>query len=348
MKYLVTGGLGFIGSNLSRRLGQDFTNEVHIIDSLTYSGNINSLPELKSKKNIHLHKVSLLEKNKIKKIINDYQPDVIMNLAAESHVDNSINDPNIFIQTNILGTFNLLEASRFYLKKNPNHLFMHISTDEVFGDLGKSKKLFKESSKYDPSSPYSASKASSDHLVRAWGRTYDLKYIITNCSNNYGPYQYPEKLIPHMIISALNGLSLPIYGNGNQIRDWLHVLDHVKGLELISKKGLHNSTYLLGGDNQITNLSIVQDICSLMDSKLKKSIPNGLSSFSELITYVKDRPGHDKTYGVDISTTQKNLGWKPTVPFKTGLRKTIDWYINHQEWWEPLIKNQNKFNKIGK
>ncbi len=348
MKYLVTGGLGFIGSNLSRHLGKNSSNEVHIIDALTYSGNLNSLPELEYKKNIHLYKVSLLEKSKIKKIITDYQPDVIMNLAAESHVDNSINDPSIFIQTNILGTFNLLEASRLYMEKNPDHLFMHISTDEVFGDLGKSKKLFKESSKYDPSSPYSASKASSDHLVRAWGRTYNLKYIITNCSNNYGPYQYPEKLIPHMILSALKGLSLPIYGNGLQIRDWLHVLDHVKGLELISKKGLYNSTYLLGGDNQITNLSIVQEICSLMDSKFRKNRPNGLSSFSELITFVQDRPGHDKTYGVDISTIQKNLGWKPTVSFKTGLRKTIDWYLNNQKWWEPLIKNTHKFNKIGK
>ena len=197
-----------------------------------------------------------MEKNKIKKIVNDYQPDVIMNLAAEVMLI-TLSMIQISDETN-MGTFNLLEASRFYLKEKSNHLFMHISTDEVFGDLGKSKKLFKESSKYDPSSPYSASKASSDHLVRAWGRTYDLKYIITNCSNNYGPYQYPEKLIPHMIISALNGLSLPIYGNGSQIRDWLHVLDHVKGLELISKTGLHNSTYLLGGDNQITNLSIVQ------------------------------------------------------------------------------------------
>jgi len=348
MKYLITGGLGFIGSNLSRLISKKKSNQVLVIDSLAYSGNKKSLPELNYKNNLEFIKTSILNKTKLEKIILDFKPDRILHLAAESHVDKSIDSPDSFINTNIIGTYNLLEISRKYQKQNLDFLFMHISTDEVFGDLGNSKKLFKESSNYDPSSPYSASKASSDHLVRAWGRTYGLNYIISNCSNNYGPYQYPEKLIPHIILSALKGLPLPIYGDGLQIRDWLHVEDHVECLELLSKEGKLNKTYLIGGNNQITNLDIVKKICFFLDKNLSKKRPKELSSFYDLITFVSDRPGHDRAYGIDTSSIKKELGWKPKISFDKGLAKTVDWYIINHDWWKPLLNKKYKLERIGK
>jgi len=335
MKYLVTGGLGFIGSNLCKHLSKNKKNEIFIIDNLSYAGSKTSLPELKKRKNLTHLNCSILDKNKIKKILLDVKPDFLMHLAAETHVDRSIKGPRRFIETNILGTFNLLEASKELKQIKDNFLFLHVSTDEVFGDLGKSKRLFTEKTRYSPSSPYSASKASSDHLVRAWSKTFDLEYIITNCSNNYGQFQHPEKLIPTIIISAISNKNIPIYGNGLQKRDWLHVNDHVTALELIAKKGKRMETYLIGGGNHLTNLSVVKKICDILDKtkKIKKE-----NSFSDLISFVQDRPGHDTSYAIDSSFLKKELMWSPNISFDKGLEKTVNWYLDNEKWWKPLLK----------
>ena len=341
MKYLVTGGLGFIGSNLCRHLSKNKKNDILIIDNLSYAGSKTSLPELKSRKNLKHIKCSILEKNKLKDIFFDFQPEIIMHLAAETHVDRSIKNPKKFIETNILGTFNLLEVSRIYKKINSNFLFMHISTDEVFGDLGKSKKLFSEKTSYNPSSPYSASKASSDHLVRAWAKTFNLDYVITNCSNNYGQFQYPEKFIPRMILSALNHKNLPIYGHGLQKRDWLHVSDHINALEIIANKGKRMNTYMIGGGNQLTNLHVAKKICHHLNLRFKENNKRKKINFLELISYVEDRPGHDLSYGIDYSKLNKELNWYPKISFDKGLAQTIDWYLDNKKWWLPLFNTKN-------
>jgi dTDP-glucose 4,6-dehydratase len=272
-----------------------------------------------------------------------------MHLAAESHVDRSIDGPSIFLQTNIMGTFNLLEQSREYfssLNNNDSFRFHHISTDEVYGDLHGTNDLFTENTPYSPSSPYSASKASSDHLVRSWGRTYGLPYVITNCSNNYGPYHFPEKLIPHIIINAIQGNSLPVYGKGDQIRDWLYVEDHASALFEVARNGKNAETYNIGGHNEKTNIEVVESICNLLE-ELSPSKPNGINKYTDLINFVEDRPGHDKRYAIDASKIQNDLNWVPSETFESGLRKTVQWYIDNNKWWERVLSGEYRLNRVG-
>ena len=333
MKFLITGGLGFIGTNLIKFLLDKNEHEVLNLDKVTYASNFFNNKEFSSNKFYSFIKGDICNEDLIKKIYEDFKPDFVMNLAAESHVDNSISDPNDFINTNILGTFNLLKISKNYWnnlsgEKKDNFRFHHISTDEVFGSIEK-EELFTETSPYNPSSPYAASKASSDHLVRAWGKTYGLPTLISNCSNNYGPYQYPEKLIPFMILNALRNKPLTVYGNGLQIRDWLHVNDHVKALYKIVTTGKIGETYNIGAHTQINNLDLVNSICDFLDYEIKDKPPY-LSSFRELITYVKDRPGHDICYGINSKKINIELDWKPEVIFKSGLERTIKWYVRNK------------------
>lgn len=352
MRFLVTGGAGFIGSALVRKLLSYDDYEVINIDALTYSGNLNSLTsELKNKRH-YFEKCDICDSEELSNIFKKYQPDIVFNLAAESHVDRSIENPEQFLQTNILGTANVLNASLNLWKENRNKSraafrLIHISTDEVYGDLGDSNSLFDENFPYNPSSPYAASKASSDHLVRAWGRTYDLPYVISNCSNNYGPYQFPEKFIPHTIINAIQGNNLPIYGNGLQIRDWLYVDDHVDALIKIAKLSDPMKSYNIGGHNEMKNFEVVQLICSYLEElDIKKSI--GVKSFSDLITYVSDRPGHDIRYAIDSSKIQSELGWQPSGLFEDKLINTIDWYLNNESWWQNILNGEYKLNRLGK
>ncbi|EKO3418144.1 dTDP-glucose 4,6-dehydratase [Vibrio fluvialis] len=341
MKILVSGGAGFIGSAVVRHIISNTSDIVVNVDKLTYAGNLESLKEIDSNERYLFECVDICDRSEIERVIFEYKPDAIMHLAAESHVDRSIDGSSVFIETNIIGTYNLLEAARKYwvtLEDNRKNKFRfhHISTDEVYGDLEISGKLFTEDSPYLPSSPYSASKASSDHLVRAWYRTYGLPTLVTNCSNNYGPYHFPEKLIPLVILNAISGKSIPIYGNGMQIRDWLFVEDHASALYKVVKEGTIGETYNIGGHNEKTNLEVVKTICALLE-ELCPDKPVGVESYESLITFVKDRPGHDVRYAIDATKIKLDLGWVPEETFDTGIRKTVQWYLNNHRWWQRIL-----------
>ena len=334
MKILVTGGAGFIGSCVVRQALLDPNIQVVNVDKLTYAGNLASLPGTDHNPNYRFCQTDVCDAGALDDIFNAHQPDVVMHLAAESHVDRSIDGPEAFMQTNIMGTYQLLEASRRYLAtqaadRQAFFRFHHISTDEVYGDLEGPEDLFREDTPYAPSSPYSASKASSDHLVRAWHRTYGLPVVITNCSNNYGPYHFPEKLIPHMILNALEGKPLPIYGDGSQVRDWLYVEDHARALLRVAIDGDVGETYNIGGWNEKANLEVVHTLCDLLNEL--KPREDG-KSYKEQITFVKDRPGHDRRYAIDATKISNDLGWKPEETFETGIHKTVQWYLDNQDW----------------
>ena len=351
MKILVTGGAGFIGSAIIRKILSSTSNSVVNVDSLTYSGNLDSLPEAELNVNYVFEKVDICSVEEIKRVFDTHKPTVVMHLAAESHVDRSIDGPMVFMQTNIIGTFVLLEQSKQYYNSLAPSLkqtfrFHHISTDEVYGDLEGTDDLFTEKTPYSPSSPYSASKAASDHLVRAWGRTYGLPVIITNCSNNYGPYHFPEKLIPHVILNAIHGKPLPIYGDGLQIRDWLFVEDHAEALIKVVTEGEIGETYNIGGHNEKTNLEVVETICDLLDELAPKK-PAGVDNYRNLISFVKDRPGHDARYAIDASKIAGELGWVPEETFETGLRKTVQWYLDNPSWWERVLSGAYRMERIG-
>ena len=346
MRIIVTGGAGFIGSALIRYLMKNTEHQVLNIDKLTYASNLFSLDSLKNNSNYYFKQVDICDKQ-VFEVINEFRPNLIMNLAAESHVDRSIDSAAPFIQTNIVGTFNLLEASRYYFaslsdEQKKFFRFHHISTDEVYGDLDGTTDLFTEDTAYYPSSPYAASKASSDHLVRAWYRTYQLPTIITNCSNNYGYYQFPEKLIPLMVLNALEGKPLPVYGGGHQVRDWLFVDDHVEALYKVATEGKTGETYNIGGHNEVKNIDVVKQICALMDKFAPKCYPH-----EQLITYVKDRPGHDNRYAIDASKIARDLHWKPKENFATGLTKTVKWYLGNLEWCESISNGQYDRERLG-
>ena len=340
MRFLITGGAGFIGSAVIRHIIQNTEHEVLNVDKLTYAGNLESLSSISNYSRYQFSQTDICNRAALDQLFTDFQPDAVMHLAAESHVDRSISGPYAFIETNIIGTYQMLEASRAYWlglneKKKDTFRFHHISTDEVYGDLEGTTDLFTEKTPYAPSSPYSASKASSDHLVRAWNRTYGLPILVTNCSNNYGPYHFPEKLIPLMILNALQGKALPVYGNGQQIRDWLFVEDHARALYTVVTQGQVGETYNIGGHNEKANIDVVLTICSLLE-ELAPNKPQGIERYRDLITYVKDRPGHDVRYAIDASKIERELGWTPKESFETGLRKTVEWYLNNNEWVEHV------------
>ena len=350
-KLLITGGAGFIGSNLIRYIINNTQHSVINLDKLTYSGNLESLNSVNENDRYSFEKVDICDAEEIRRVFNKYQPDIIMHLAAESHVDRSIDSPGEFIQTNIFGTYVLLEQSRIYwskLKESKKNRFRfhHISTDEVYGDLEDSNALFTENTSYSPSSPYSASKASSDHLVRAWQRTFGLPTVITNCSNNYGPFQFPEKLIPLIIRNALSGKNLPVYGTGEQVRDWLYVDDHAKALLVVALNGDAGETYNIGGHNEKTNLEVVETICELLEELAPKK-PSNVKSYRDLITFVRDRPGHDTRYAIDASKIERELGWVPEETFETGLRKTVQWYLDNRQWWERVLSGAYRLERLG-
>lgn len=349
MKILVTGGAGFIGSAVIRHIIQNTNNQVLNIDKLTYAGNLESLTEIDQHPNYQFKQIDICNTEQITAAIDAFQPHAIMHLAAESHVDRSIDGPAAFIHSNIVGTYTLLEAARkYWMGLNPeaqqNFRFHHISTDEVYGDLEGTTDLFTETTSYAPSSPYSASKASSDHLVRAWHRTYGLPVIVTNCSNNYGPYHFPEKLIPLVILNALDAKPLPVYGNGQQIRDWLFVEDHARALYKVVTEGVVGETYNIGGHNEKQNIEVVKTICKILDEL--KPQANG-QAYESLITFVKDRPGHDLRYAIDATKIQNELGWSPTETFETGIRKTVQWYLNNLDWCHRVQDGSYQRERLG-
>ncbi|MBF0217968.1 MAG: dTDP-glucose 4,6-dehydratase [Gammaproteobacteria bacterium] len=346
----ITGGAGFIGSEVVRQAVQDPSLTVVNIDKLTYAGNLESLAMVTALPNYHFHQLDIGDAAAISALFDQYQPRAIMHLAAESHVDRSIDGPADFIQTNIIGTFTLLECARKYHQRlakadQAKFRFHHVSTDEVYGSLG-SEGLFREESPYSPNSPYSASKASSDHLVRAWFHTYNLPVVTSNCSNNYGPYQFPEKLIPLMILNALEGKPLPIYGDGQQIRDWLYVADHARALRLVLEQGRVGETYNIGGLNEKSNLEVVHTLCDLLEEMVPQH-PQGISRYHDLLTFVKDRPGHDRRYAIDASKIASELGWQPKEDFTSGLGKTVAWYLHHHEWCQHVQDGSYQRQRLG-
>jgi len=347
---LVTGGAGFIGSEVIRQFINDTDNAVVNIDKLTYAGNLESLQSVSEHPRYHFEQVDICDAKSIARLFEEYQPYAIMHLAAESHVDRSIDGPAEFINTNIFGTYTLLDAARKYwstldASEKSAFRFHHVSTDEVYGTLGENG-LFTEETAYAPNSPYSASKASSDHLVRAWHHTYGMPVVTTNCSNNYGPYQFPEKLIPLVTLNALAGKPLPIYGKGDQIRDWLHVEDHARALRLVLKEGVPGEVYNIGGHNEKQNIEVVKTICSILD-ELVPQHPNGIGKYEELITYVTDRPGHDQRYAIDAGKIERELGWTPSETFESGIRKTIKWYLDNQTWCERVRDGSYQGERLG-
>ncbi|AXO69059.1 MULTISPECIES: dTDP-glucose 4,6-dehydratase [Klebsiella pneumoniae complex] len=351
MKILVTGGAGFIGSAVVRNIIENTADEAIVVDCLTYAGNLESLEKVAKSDRYHFEQVSICDRQALDAIFSKYQPDAVMHLAAESHVDRSIDGPAAFIETNVVGTYTLLEAARQYWntlgpQAKLDFRFHHISTDEVYGDLEGTDDLFTETTPYAPSSPYSASKASSDHLVRAWLRTYGLPTIVTNCSNNYGPYHFPEKLIPLIILNALAGKPLPVYGNGSQIRDWLYVEDHARALYTVVTKGEIGETYNIGGHNERKNIDVVKTICALLE-ELVSAKPAGVKNYADLITYVKDRPGHDARYAIDASKIARELGWTPAETFESGIRKTVEWYLNNEVWWKRVQDGSYAGERLG-
>ena len=348
---LVTGGAGFIGSALIRHVISHTDYQVINVDKLTYSGNLESLKSIEANQNYVFEQIDICDENSLKTLLRKNKPDALIHLAAESHVDRSIDGPADFVQTNIVGTFTLLEQTKNYWQslngvKKENFRFLHVSTDEVYGDLDQTDDFFTEDTPYNPSSPYSASKASSDHLVRAWNRTYNFPVLITNCSNNYGPFQFPEKLIPHMILNALVGKNLPVYGDGRQVRDWLYVSDHVRALMTVLENGSIGETYNIGGNNEIQNIEVVNTICIILDELIPDRL-NGLASFKDLITYVKDRPGHDVRYAIDASKIKIDLNWEPKEDFISGIRKTVKWYLTNLSWSENIQDGSYKLERLG-
>ena len=351
MKILVTGGAGFIGSAVIRHIINDTQDSVVNVDKLTYAGNLESLESVSDNPRYTFEQVDICDRAELERVFTVHQPDIVMHLAAESHVDRSIDEAATFIETNIIGTYTLLEVARLYwngLKENKKAMFRfhHISTDEVYGDLEDTNELFTETTPYAPSSPYSASKASSDHLVRAWLRTYGLPTIVTNCSNNYGPFHFPEKLIPLMILNALDGKALPVYGNGRQIRDWLFVEDHARALYTVVTQGIVGETYNIGGHNEKANIDVVRTICALLE-ELAPHKPNGVVKYEDLITFVTDRPGHDVRYAIDAGKIGRELGWSPQETFESGIRKTVEWYLTHKKWWSRVLDGSYNRERLG-
>jgi len=348
---LVTGGAGFIGSAVAREIITATTDNVVVVDKLTYAGNLMSLAPVAGDPRFAFEQVDICDRAELDRVFHHYQPDIVMHLAAESHVDRSIDGPASFIETNIVGTYTLLEAARAYWntlgnEKKSVFRFHHISTDEVYGDLHDSGAFFTETTPYAPSSPYSASKASSDHLVRAWQRTYGLPTLVTNCSNNYGPYHFPEKLIPLTILNALAGKALPVYGNGAQIRDWLFVEDHARALYRVATRGEPGETYNIGGHNERKNIEVVETICDLLE-ELAPHKPNGLARYRDLITFVADRPGHDLRYAIDATKIERELGWTPNETFTSGMRKTVAWYLANESWWRQVLDGSYQGERLG-
>ena len=351
MKLLVTGGAGFIGSAVIRHIIENTSDSVVNVDKLTYAGNLESLTSVTNDDRYAFEQVDICNRAELERVFAEHKPDAVMHLAAESHVDRSIDGPAAFIETNIVGTYTILEVTRAYWSQLPDtekqtFRFHHISTDEVYGDLEGTDDLFTETTSYEPSSPYSASKASSDHLVRAWLRTYGLPTIVTNCSNNYGPYHFPEKLIPLMILNAIDGKPLPVYGDGMQIRDWLYVEDHARALYKVVTEGEIGETYNIGGHNEKANIEVVKTICSLLEEFVPKK-PEGVQQYQDLITYVTDRPGHDVRYAIDASKIERELGWTPEESFETGIRKTVEWYLNNKQWWSRVLDGSYSLERLG-
>lgn len=350
LNIVATGGAGFIGSAVIRFLIRETPHKVVNVDKLTYAGNLASVEDVAQDSRYSFEQMDICDHSGIERLFSEHRPDVVMHLAAESHVDRSIDGPSEFIQTNIVGTYSVLEAARTYWLsleggEKQRFRFHHISTDEVYGSLDRGG-LFTEQNSYDPSSPYSASKAASDHLVRAWYRTYGLPVVLTNCSNNYGPYQFPEKLIPLMILNAIEGKALPVYGKGDQVRDWLYVEDHARALYKVIIEGRVGETYNIGGHNEQTNLEVVKTICAILDD-LVPVHPDGVERYEELINFVEDRPGHDQRYAIDAGKIQRELRWTPAETFESGIRRTVEWYLNNRHWWQSVLDGTYRRERLG-
>lgn len=356
---LVTGGAGFIGSNLVRYLLRETSHPVVVLDKLTYAGNLDSLEDVAGNGRLTFLQADICDKQAVESALSDHQPGAVMHLAAESHVDRSIDGPDAFIQTNLFGTFTLLQAARHFFESLPADRqdafrFLHVSTDEVYGSLATSDPAFTERTPYDPHSPYAASKAGSDHLARSWHDTFGLPVIVTNCSNNYGPYQFPEKLIPVVILKALRGEPIPVYGKGENVRDWLYVEDHARALHCAITAGQPGETYNIGGDNEQRNIDLVEMICDLLDQlhpRADNDARNGEAgrggSYRDLITFVKDRPGHDLRYAIDAAKIHRDLDWRPAEDFTSGFRKTVQWYLDHRDWWQRILDGEYRLQRIG-